>query len=259
MKQTSAARLRAGAPHSSGFTSRMEASLARKGMHNAASTSRVTQPMIICDDSDELEGRADDITSLGGRSLASHAPSLHPSVMSTYSAACSEATIGAGDETGYWDYQHREVVIKDLGHTCRECKKTFRKLGEPLTERRGARTSMRYHAECFSGFADPRSQACSSMHMGSLARTQMAAAPAQKAGSKMRSGKHFESSSNKGSGGKIVAFLGGTSNSFGSKSSRGVPNTVSEQPLREGLSIQQLAAHNKRMQEGAILETDETT
>jgi hypothetical protein len=31
--------------------------------------------------------------------------------------------------------------------------------GPQLTERRGARISQRYHAECFSGFADPRSQA----------------------------------------------------------------------------------------------------
>ena len=51
-----------------------------------------------------------------------------------------------------------EVEKKDLGHTCRECRRPFTTIGEPLTERRGARISNRYHAECFSGFADPRSQ-----------------------------------------------------------------------------------------------------
>ena len=42
-----------------------------------------------------------------------------------------------GDDTEYWDFQHREVTKKDLGHTCRECRKPFSKLGEPLTERHG--------------------------------------------------------------------------------------------------------------------------
>jgi hypothetical protein len=39
----------------------------------------------------------------------------------------------------------------DLGHTCRACQRPFATIGELLTERRGARVSMRYHAECFSG------------------------------------------------------------------------------------------------------------
>ena len=46
-------------------------------------------------------------------------------------------------QTGYWDYQHRECTKKDLGHTCRECRRPFNRIGEPLTERRGARTSSR--------------------------------------------------------------------------------------------------------------------
>ena len=49
-------------------------------------------------------------------------------------------------QTGYWDYQHREVTKKDLGHTCRECRRPFTRIGEALTERRGARTSSRYHS-----------------------------------------------------------------------------------------------------------------
>lgn len=110
-----------------------------------------------------------------------------------------------------------------MGHTCRECKTPFSRIGEPITERRGARTSMRYHAECFSGFADPRSQASSSMHTGNLAGTQMIAAPKSKAGSKMCTGSHFTGKSDRqeissGGGGKIGAFLG--SNDFGAKSSK---------------------------------------
>ena len=52
------------------------------------------------------------------------------------SSACSESTIGAGDDTAYWDFQHRVVTRTDLGHTCRECRLPFVDLGEPITERR---------------------------------------------------------------------------------------------------------------------------
>jgi len=139
------------------------------------------------DDHDEGD---DGTKSMGGRSMMSHAPSLHPSMAgSVVSMACSEVTIGAGDNTGYWDYLHRKTIKADLGHTCRECKLPFNALNEPITERRGARTSLRYHAECFSGFADPRSQASSSMHTGNLRGTQFEAAPRSKAGSKMRASK----------------------------------------------------------------------
>ena len=72
-------------------------------------------------------------------SSASRAPSLHPSIAGTaVSVACSEDTIGAGDDTEYWDFQHRTVTAKDLGHTCRECRLPFTNIGDPLTERRGA-------------------------------------------------------------------------------------------------------------------------
>ena len=89
------------------------------------------------DNEDELDEGDDGTNSIASR--ASRAPSMHPSV--AYSMACSESTIGAGDETAYWDYQHRVVEKKDLGHRCRECRMPFRALGNPLTERRGARTS----------------------------------------------------------------------------------------------------------------------
>ena len=64
-----------------------------------------------------------------------------------------------------------------MGHTCRECRQPILKVGEPITERRGARISSRYHAACFSGFADPRSQLRSSFHEGHLSGTQLEAAP----------------------------------------------------------------------------------
>ena len=146
------------------------------------------------------------------------------------SKACSEVTIGAGDETGYWDYQHREATKADLGHRCRECKLPFQRIGEPMTERRGARVSMRYHASCFSGFADPRSQAESSHHVGRLAGTQHVAAPQGKAGGKMRTGAHFDSGSDsrhqgetshrqQAASGKIAGY-GMHSGGFGAKSSK---------------------------------------
>jgi hypothetical protein len=243
--------------HSTGFSQRMDSHLTRKGYTNATSASRIAQPVPgdgVSDSDDELdpEGMSGGV-SVGGRSAASYAPSLHPSVASTFSAACSESTIGAGDDTGYWDYRHREVAIKDLGHKCRECKLPFRKMGEPMTERRGARTSMRYHAECFSGFADPRSQNSSSMHVGKLAGTQMGAAPTKKAGSKMRTGQHFEGGlsdklSEGGGGGKIAAaFLGGSSG-FGADSAK-KSGGVMVVPARPGLSISQLEEHNKNIQQ----------
>ena len=172
--------------------------------------------------------------------------------------ACSEDTIGAGDQTNYWDYQHRKVERADLGHRCRECRRPFKKLGEPLTERRGARVSMRYHAECFSGFADPRSQASSSHHVGRLAGTQFEAAPKAKAGSKMRTGKQFDSRSDRravsgsggGGSGKIALAMAGGHTGFGSKSSKDRPADVlaAARCGPGGFTEDQLAEHTQRMQ-----------
>lgn len=236
--------------HSKDFKQRQEEHLIRKGLINAVRSSRVTAKMEM----DELDDKdAVDSRSIGGRSSFSATPSLHPSIRSSYSMACSEITIGAGDNTGYWDFQHRTVTAKDLGHTCRECKGKFSRVGDPLTERRGARTSMRYHAGCFSGFADPRSQASSSMHVGTLAGSQMEAAPTEKADSKMRTGSHFTGTSSKShftgdygnTPNKISAFLGG-SPGFGSRSSKG---KVADEPqgaaVTGGLSAEQLEEHNK--------------
>jgi hypothetical protein len=221
----------------------------------------------------------------------SHAPSMHPSLAGTVmSKACSEVTIGAGDNTGYWyislcprmnphpssprvtlislppsrnrDYQHRSATRSDLGHNCRECRLPFNRVGEAITERRGARVSMRYHAECFSGFADPRSQATSSHHIGALAGMQLEAAPHRKAGGKMRAGQHFDSgsdsrfqqqeSSRQSAGGKM-AGLGMHSGGFGARSSKPregagaqvreparAPGDLTEEALAEHLRVQSI-------------------
>jgi hypothetical protein len=211
--------------------------------------------MTMLNEDAELDGG--DGVSVAG-SVLSYAPSLHPSMAgSAVSKACSENTIGAGDETGYWDFTHRSVEVNDLGHTCRECKKPFRALGEPLTERRGARTSMRYHAECFSGFADPRSQAGSSHAVGHLAGTQFVAAPTFKAGNKMRAGSHFAAGASDKGPTKLI--MG--SNDFGARSSKGqgmtplleqddFPPVASDpSPSGSGLTMAALAEHTRRIEE----------
>ena len=206
---------------STGFVARQEQHLARTGRANAVGTSRCKAALLL-----DEEGPTDDAASTYSR--FSHAPSLHPSMAgSVVSEACHSETIGAGDETAYWDYSHRTVERHDLGHNCRECRRPFTKIGEPLTERRGARLSMRYHAQCFSGYADPRSQLTSSHHSGKLAGTQLEAAPGSKAGGKMRTSQHFEgggaarSCQGGGGTGKSGMGLGMGSNGFGAKSSRG--------------------------------------
>ena len=212
------------------FNKRQDAHLARTGRGNAIAASRKKAEMLEDDDGPSA---GDDSASVYSR--FSHAPSLHPSMAgSMMSEACHPETIGAGDDTKYWDFQHRSVEKQDLGHRCRECRMPFTTIGDPLTERRGARVSMRYHAACFSGYADPRSQATSSHHAGRHAGTQLEAAPGAKAGSKMRTSQHFEGggatrggrnmppTSTLGSGaGKTGMGLSMGSNGFGAKSSRG--------------------------------------
>ena len=216
------------------FAERQDMAAIKSGRGNAtaASRQRVEMPTVSfgMEADDGTDGAASSATRF------SCAPSLHPSMAGTaVSMACSEVTIGAGDDTAYWDFQHRCAEKSDLGHKCRECKRPFTKIGEPMTERRGARVSMRYHAECFSGFADPRSQAQSSHHTGRLQGTQLEAAPGGKAGSKMRTSTHFDSGgrlvqqqaqqqqarSSGGGSGKTGMGLAMGSNGFGAKSSKG--------------------------------------
>ena len=244
---------------SADFNARMDRHLQVTGRTNAVGSSR-QKAQLLLDDGDA--SAADDSASVYSR--FSHAPSLHPSVAgSVMSEACHSETIGAGDATAYWDYQHRGAERPDLGHNCKECRLPFTTIGEPLTERRGARISMRYHAACFSGYADPRSQVGSSHHVGRLSGTQLDAAPGTKAGGKMRTAQHFDSGGAKrtlqsgggGGSGKTGMGLVMGSNGFGAKSSRGTgiadaadpsgldltPPAASAGP---GLSEAQLRAHN---------------
>ena len=233
---------------SSGFVARNDAMLARAGRANAAAGSRVAEPMFDADGGDDADDDDDGARSVASR--ASRAPSMHPSMAGTVvSRACSESTVGAGDATEYWDYQHRAATRADLGHRCRECGAPFAEIGEPLTERRGARVSMRYHAECFSGYADPRSQASSSAHVGRLAGTQFGAAPASTS-RKMRTAAHFDGGGDRSTGlAKLSAFNG---NGFGANSSRGeaqnpLPAAPSASGAHGGLTAAQLAAHDQAL------------
>ncbi|KAL1495362.1 hypothetical protein AB1Y20_016731 [Prymnesium parvum] len=243
---------------SSGFVSRQEAHLLRSGRFSATAASRVKEAVAEFDSEGGGEGGGEEAAeSVSRASFFSHTPSLHPSVAgSAMSDACSRETIGAGDATRYWDFQHRAVVRGDLGHKCRECRRPFGTIGEPLTERRGARLSLRYHAECFSGFADPRSQLGSSHHTGPLAGHQMVAAPSDKASTKMRTGSHFcgdgapRGSQMVNASGKAGHGLGMGVNSCGNKSSRYRPHQASERKGEGDLSEAQLNAHNAATMHG---------
>jgi len=234
------------APRKLSFAERQDAAAIRQGRSNATAASRRAVAMPDFGE-DELENGRDGAESSASR--VSHAPSLHPSMAGTViSRACSEVTIGAGDDTGYWDFQHRAVTKSDLGHNCRECKLPFQRVGEPLTERRGARLSMRYHAECFSGYADPRSQAESSHHVGRLAGTQLVAAPQSKAGGKMRTVTHFDSGSDSRFDGRSgrhsaapgkLAMNGMHSGGFGANSSKPGGGGESEAAQMAGRSDEQ--------------------
>ena len=214
----------------------------KQGRGNATKASRIAVAM----EDPEVQSNERPESSVSVASVASKAPSLHPSVAT--SIGLSESTLGAGDDTAYWDFQHRKVEKKDLGHKCFECKETFKSLGTALTERRGGRVSMRYHGECFSGFADPRSQARSSHHEGRLRGSQLHAAP-QEVTSKMRTAKHFEQGGRVACGsigGKFGTMMAMGHNSFGSKSSKGKVHVPQRAP--GDLTEEQLAAHERQLQ-----------
>mmetsp|Transcript_8641 Transcript_8641/g.29474 ORF Transcript_8641/g.29474 Transcript_8641/m.29474 type:complete len:125 (-) Transcript_8641:371-745(-) len=105
------------------------------------------------------------------------------------STASSSDLEGAGG--AYWDFVRRPAAQRDLGHTCRECKRPFTAIGEPLAERRGARLAMRYHDTCFSGTADPRTQSNSSFAAGKWAGAVGPEAPREPF-RKMRTAQHFD-------------------------------------------------------------------
>lgn len=95
----------------------------------------------------------------------------------------------------YWDFIYREATPNDLGHICRECRRPFTQLGAALAERRGARLALRYHRNCFSGVADPRSQPHGPFQEGKWAGSNAvsAAAPAEPF-HKMRTARQFDHS-----------------------------------------------------------------
>ena len=102
---------------------RNEKHLRRHGRDNAASSSRQSENVEF-DNEDEFDNDGEEGDDRDGAmstvSRFSHAPSLHPSMRSAaVSEACSTVTIGAGDNTQYWDFQHRVVVKNDLGHQVR--------------------------------------------------------------------------------------------------------------------------------------------
>ncbi len=78
------------------FAERQDEALTRQGRHNATAASRHAVAMPDHEDPQDNDDAASSAARL------SHAPSLHPSMAGTVvSKACSEFTIGAGDDTGY--------------------------------------------------------------------------------------------------------------------------------------------------------------
>ena len=66
------------------------------------------------------------------------------------------------------------------GHNCRECHSAIDK-GEDIVYRDGRRIRLMYHLKCFSGTADPRTQAGSSYNEGRMPKSCFSSkAPATK-------------------------------------------------------------------------------
>ena len=94
------------------------------------------------------------------------------------------------DDNKYWAYAYKNAGKTDLGHICKECKKPFTKLDEPMAIRRGGRIELKYHSDCFSGSGDPRTQKSSTYNTSKWAGTQQIHAP-KGLYNKMRTGSHF--------------------------------------------------------------------
>lgn len=77
----------------------------------------------------------------------------------------------------YWSVS-RGVAARHM--TCRECRAIIT-VGAPIVARDGRKIRLVYHASCFSGSADPRTQTSSSFNQGRLPSRSFAdAAPATK-------------------------------------------------------------------------------
>jgi hypothetical protein len=127
------------------------------------------------------------VVSAAPSSVVSAAPS---SVVSAAPSSVVSAAPAGGAATEYWDFRHKRAEPRDLGHRCRECKQAFAAVGEEMAVRRGGRIELRYHARCFSGEADPRSQAGSSFHDAGWGTVISEAAP-EKRFRKMRTASHW--------------------------------------------------------------------
>jgi hypothetical protein len=90
----------------------------------------------------------------------------------------------------YWASRPKSCEPRDVGHVCKECKKPFTRVGEHLMVRRGGRIELRYHAGCFSGSDDPRTQEHSSFNTTQLGAQVRETAPSQ-AFRKMRTSSQF--------------------------------------------------------------------
>lgn len=89
---------RASSSLSAAFAARQERHLMVSGRFNAVAGSRIALPLEFDDGDDDGDDDAGDGKSVAA-SIASYAPSLHPSLAgSVLSKACSESTIGAGDQ-----------------------------------------------------------------------------------------------------------------------------------------------------------------
>ncbi|CAM9515415.1 unnamed protein product, partial [Discosporangium mesarthrocarpum] len=96
-----------------------------------------------------------------------------------------------GDDSNYWDFAFRMPGKSDLGHKCRECRHPFTNLREAIAVRRGGRIELRYHEDCFSGVADPRSQPSSSANTGKFVKSLQGTEAPQEIYRKMRTRGHW--------------------------------------------------------------------
>ena len=92
--------------------------------------------------------------------------------------------------TVYWATSSRCCETRDVGHLCRECRQPFTRVGEVIGLRRGGRIEMRYHIDCLSRDADPRSQPGSSFATSANGTLVSGQAPGQMF-RKMRTSSHF--------------------------------------------------------------------
>ncbi|CAM9303928.1 unnamed protein product [Laminaria digitata] len=107
------------------------------------------------------------------------------------SSTTSALFFGSCDDSRYWDYAFRFTHKGDMGHHCRECKRPFSVLNEAIAVRRGGRIELRYHKDCFSNIADPRSQPASSANVGKFVQSLRGTVAPEELYRKMRTRGHW--------------------------------------------------------------------